>query len=85
MVTVSQEIETNQESVVVWDMSFRGRRNHMAIAMLNSETPVHKLHARYASTDDHICLFVAFTRPPEEGQVYISVRHKLFFDRPSSL
>ncbi|KAF8499521.1 hypothetical protein JB92DRAFT_3099263 [Gautieria morchelliformis] len=72
MVTVSQDPETNQESVVVWDMSFRDRRNHIAIAMLNSETPVQKLHARYASTDDHISLFVAFTRPPEEGRTVIT-------------
>lgn len=70
MVTISQDPETSKESIVVWDMSFRDRRNHIAIAMLSSETAIHKLHTRYAMMDDHICLFVAFTRPPENGQVY---------------
>lgn len=79
MVTVSQDPETDKESVVVWDMGFRDRRNHIAIAMLNSETPVHKLHARYALTDNHISLFVAFTRPPEDGQVCLSVLSKRLF------
>jgi hypothetical protein len=73
MVTVSQDPETSKESVVVWDMNFRGRRNHIAIAMLNSETAVQKLHVRYALHDGKICLFVAFTRPPEEGQVFVLV------------
>lgn len=69
MVTISQDPDTKKDSVVVWDMKFRGRRNHIAIAMLSSETPVQKLHARYAMNDGRICLFVAFTRPPQEGQV----------------
>lgn len=69
MVTVCQDPQTSKESVVVWDMNFRGRRNHIAIAMLNSETAVQKLHARYALNDGQICLIVAFTRPPEEGRV----------------
>jgi len=64
MVSVSQDLDSGNESVVVWDMNYRGRRNHVAIAMLNSETPVHKLQVRYALSSGKVSLFVAFTRPP---------------------
>ncbi|KAF8591303.1 hypothetical protein K439DRAFT_993078 [Ramaria rubella] len=71
MVTVSQNPLTSVETVIVWDMNFQGRRNHVAIAILNSETAVHKLQARYAMVDGQISLVIAFTRPPREGRTVI--------------
>ncbi|KAF8524278.1 hypothetical protein BU17DRAFT_63277 [Hysterangium stoloniferum] len=72
MVTVSRTTETSGDVVVIWDMTFRGRRNHVAIAMLQAQTTVQKLQARYAVVRGHISLVIGFIRPPVEGTTTVT-------------
>ncbi|KIJ36759.1 hypothetical protein M422DRAFT_260852 [Sphaerobolus stellatus SS14] len=73
MVTVCKCPDSMGENIVVWDMTFGGGRNHVAIAMLHSHTAVGKIQTRYGTVDGRISLVIAFVRPPVQGRTAISV------------
>lgn len=70
MVSVHDEgHDKHQTMIIIWDMSFRGKQGHVAIAMIRSRTSVERLQARYALVEGHISLVIAYVRPPDQGYV----------------
>ncbi|GJJ14970.1 hypothetical protein Clacol_009240 [Clathrus columnatus] len=72
MISVHDEGDTEntvQNVIIVWDMSFRGRRNHAIIAVLRLGASIHRLQARYALVGGHISLVIAYVQSPSEDSL----------------